>query len=192
MIGSLRGRVASLDATAAVIEVGGVGYLVNLTADALAEIKPGAEVLVFTEMIVREDSLSLYGFRNLEERETFRLLNQVTGIGPRMAMSVLSVFRPESLQRVVATGDHETLTTIPGIGKRGAARMIIELKDKFMFAPTFDGSDGPSTKASELREALAGLGYGPAELHHVMERVFNEEAPVEDLVKSALKELSRL
>jgi Holliday junction DNA helicase RuvA len=140
-------------------------------------------------MVVREDSLAIYGFIASEERELFRCLIGVTGVGPKLALAVIGHLKPESLRRAVASGDVALLTTVPGVGARSAQRMILELKQQL--GEVRSGAGAEVTNLAEVREALLGLGYGPAEVAPVLDQVATVEAGVEQMVKSALRALSR-
>ncbi|MGH7377810.1 MAG: Holliday junction branch migration protein RuvA, partial [Candidatus Methylomirabilales bacterium] len=130
MIASLSGVVGTLAAGALVVEVAGVGYLVHVPGQVLAGAQGGARIRLLTKLVVREDSMTLYGFQTGDQRDLFQLLLGVNGVGPKLALAVLSVFEPEGLRRVVAAGDVEALTAVPGIGKRSAQRLVLELKER--------------------------------------------------------------
>jgi Holliday junction DNA helicase RuvA len=187
VIASLSGTVAATYPAGAVIDESGVGYLVHAPTSVLAGLKVGKSAKLFTELVVREDSMTLYGFVTAEQQEIFRLLVGVTGLGPKSALAILSSFDPQDLRRVIATSDIETLTTVPGIGRRGAQRIVLELKDKLEGGPEAIAVD---SKTAEVRDALVGLGYTAAELRDVLPRVASDDRPVEELVRSALRELA--
>lgn len=165
MIASLTGRVVRLDLDALVLEVAGIGYLVRTTPQALAATRHGAELTLHTELVVREDSLTLYGFPQAEEAETFRIVQSVTGIGPRTALAVLAVLDPEELRRAVAEQDVKTITRTPGIGPKVAGRMLLELGGKLPApseasprTPSVPGA-APGGPDADVVEALVGLGW---------------------------------
>ncbi|WP_341855266.1 Holliday junction branch migration protein RuvA [Brachybacterium sp. GPGPB12] len=165
MIASLTGRVVRLDLDALVLEVAGIGYLVRTTPQALAATRHGAEVTLHTELVVREDSLTLYGFPQAEEAETFRIVQSVTGIGPRTALAVLAVLDPEEPRRAVAEQDVKTITRTPGIGPKVAGRMLLELGGKAP-APSEASPEAASAPGvalggpdADVVEALVGLGW---------------------------------
>jgi Holliday junction DNA helicase RuvA len=166
VIASLTGRVVRLDLDALVLEVAGIGYLVRTTPQALASTRHGAELTLHTELVVREDSLTLYGFPHPEEAETFRIVQSVSGIGPRTALAVLAVLEPEELRRAVAEQDIKTITRTPGIGPKVAGRMLLELGGKLP-APSSPSAATPSGEApapaggpdADVVEALVGLGW---------------------------------
>ena len=181
MIASLRGRLAGLLPDGAVIEVGGVGYRVHLTPKALAGLPRQGEVHVHTVTWVREDALALYGFPTAEERRAFELLLSVGGVGPKLALAVLGVHSPEALNRAVRAGDIDALTLVPGVGRKGAARLLLELKGKLGEDPLemAEAVDGTRPLYAEVRSAMASLpaaGGGPES--------------VEDLVKLALRAIA--
>ncbi|WP_394214767.1 Holliday junction branch migration protein RuvA [Brachybacterium vulturis] len=165
MIASLTGRVARLDLDSLVLEVGGIGYLVRTTPQALGATRHGAELTLHTELVVREDSLTLYGFPHAEEAETFRIVQSVSGIGPRTALAVLAVLDPEELRRAVAEQDTKTITRTPGIGPKVAGRMLLELGGKLPAPSTPVSGNAPSATAApagpdaDVVEALVGLGW---------------------------------
>ena len=162
MIASLTGRVARIDLDALVLEVGGIGYLVRTTPQALSATRHGAELTLHTELVVREDSLTLYGFPHAEEAETFRIVQSVSGIGPRTALAVLD---PEELRRAVAEQDTKTITRTPGIGPKVAGRMLLELGGKLPApsVPVAGAAPAVPTAAggpdADVVEALVGLGW---------------------------------
>lgn len=191
MISSLSGSVSELTAGAVEIDVAGVGYLVQAPASTLAGLGLQQGVRLLTHMVVREDSMAIYGFSTAEERELFRCLIGVTGVGPKLALAVIGHLKPESLRRAVASGDVALLTTVPGVGARSAQRMILELKQQLGEIHSGAGAGAEVTNLAEVREALLGLGYAPAEVAPVLDRVATAEAGVEQMVKSALRALSR-
>jgi Holliday junction DNA helicase RuvA len=194
MIGSLRGVV--LDRTppsTLLVEVGGVGYRVTVPAPVLAVAELGGPIFVHVHTHVREDAIVLFGFATRDERGCFEALIAAHGVGPGLALNILSVHSPAGLRRVVATDDIDALTLVPGVGKKTAARLLIELKSAL--APGDDddlvivvGGEGPSAR-SEVRAALAGLGYGADEVREAV-RELPDDGSVEDLLKSALKQLA--
>ena len=195
MIASLRGRVLDLLPDGAVIEVGGVGYRVYLTAKAVATLPRDGEVLVHTVTYVREDTLALYGFLSAEERRAFELLLAAQGVGPKLALAILSVHSPDALRRAVSAGDADALTLVPGVGRKGAARLVLELAGKLGEGPVeplaVDGEVRPAF--AEVREALGAFGYGPAEIKGALAALPDDAGalPVEELLRLALRELGR-
>jgi Holliday junction DNA helicase RuvA len=172
-----------------VLDVGGVGYEIAVTPATLADLPPvGDEAVLHTHTYVREDTLALYGFATADQREIFRLLLGVSGIGPRVAMTILATLSTDDLRRAVAADDADMLTLVPGIGKRSAQKLMLELRPKLDLPDTelpVTGS-GPG----EVREALEGLGYRTAEIREAM-RDLPGDIPVADLLRMALKELGR-
>lgn len=169
MIATLTGTVSSLGLDSLVLDVRGVGYLVRTTPAALAHTRHGAELTLHTELVVREDSMTLFGFPAPSEAEAFRVVQSVSGIGPRLALSVLAVLSPEDLARAVAAQDTKAITKVPGIGPKVAGRMMLELGGKL--APPADaapaaGQAAPAATAApadaataQVVEALVGLGW---------------------------------
>jgi Holliday junction DNA helicase RuvA len=188
VIASLTGEIAEVSPAGAVVDVAGVGYLVHAPATVLAGLGRGQHVRLLTRLVVREDSMTLYGFRTADQRELFQTLMGVTGVGPKLALAVLSVFEPLALRQAVATGDIDALTSVPGVGRRGAQRMLLELRDRLDVV--VDESAVPGSALGEVREALAGLGYTPPELRGVVEGVAVPGASVEDMVRAALRQLA--
>lgn len=188
MIASLTGDVAEVMPTSAVLDVGGVGYLVYAPASVLAGLVRGQHARLLTHLVVREESMTLYGFRTGDQRELFQTLMSVTGVGPKLALAVLSVFEPTALCQAVAAGDVDALMSVPGVGRRGAQRMLLELRDRLELV--IDEAVVPGSSLAEVRAALTGLGYTPAELRGVVEGVAVAGATVEDMVRAALKQLA--
>ncbi|OBC03682.1 MULTISPECIES: Holliday junction branch migration protein RuvA [unclassified Gordonia (in: high G+C Gram-positive bacteria)] len=168
MIASVRGPVVDVALDHVVIDCAGVGYRVLATPSTLSRMHRGEESTLLTSMIVREDSMTLYGFTEPDARALFALLQTVTGVGPRLAMATLAVLEPEALRRALADSDVKALTSVPGIGKRVAERLVVELRDK-VDRPAADGPAGVSVTGGGVRdqviEALVGLGFtaAPAE-----------------------------
>ncbi|MEO2097194.1 MAG: Holliday junction branch migration protein RuvA [Brachybacterium sp.] len=198
MISSLTGRVVRLDLDALVLEVAGIGYLVRTTPQALAATRHGAELTLHTELVVREDSLTLYGFPQAEEAETFRIVQSVTGIGPRTALAVLAVLDPEELRRAVAEQDVKTITRTPGIGPKVAGRMLLELGGKLP-APSEASTETPSVPGAapggpdaDVVEALVGLGWAEKAARSAVEAAREEGGEQLDaaaLLRTALRGL---
>src|SRR5580658_3415407 len=165
MIAHLDGMVRGLAPDGAVIEVGGVGLLVQCTPGTLAGLRLGERAKVATSLMVREDALTLYGFASEDERNVFELLQTASGVGPRLALAMLAVHSPDTLRRAVATDDFNTLIQVPGIGKKGAQRIVLELKDRLgsageMAAPGAGGRMGvPASWRDQVRAGLINLGW---------------------------------
>lgn len=205
MIAFVSGPVAALAPTTAVIEVGGIGMSVQCTPGTLAELRLGQQAKLATSLVVREDSLTLYGFADDDERQTFELLQTASGVGPRLAQAMLAVHAPDTLRVAVATGDEKTLTAVPGIGKKGAQKLLIELKDR-LGEPVGPGSAqgiGTAVSASwsdQLHAALIGLGYATREADEAVALVAPQaeaavaeglRPPVPQLLRAALQSLNR-
>lgn len=195
MIGSLRGRlVARSPRGEATVEVGGVGYRVSVSPATLAGLGPtGAEVVVHTHLHVREDALTLYGFAAADERDCFEALLGAHGVGPALALAIVSVHSPSQLRRVLVEGDLDALTLVPGVGRKTAARLLIELKAR-LDVPESDlaapGAEGNGTAPlAELRVALAGLGYEAEEVRRVTGEL-PPDGDLEALLRSALRLLA--
>jgi Holliday junction DNA helicase RuvA len=188
VIAFLEGRVAEKAGARVVISVGGVGYDVQVPASTLAKLPAvGATTRVHTRMVVRDDSMTLFGFTTTDERELFDLLVTVTGVGPKVALSFLSVLSPDTLRRAVASGDVAALTVVPGVGKKVAQRVVLDLKDKL--GGDLVIVDGP---LADVREALLALGLSPVEASEAMVGLTpNGDRPVEDLLREALQHVGR-
>lgn len=175
MIGSLRGSVLERNTDSEVLlEVGGVGYLVTVTPRTLAELEPGATVFLHVHHHIREDNQTLFGFLRREERTTFQVLVATHGVGPALAMAILSTHTPVVLVDIVASSDVASLTLVPGVGKKTAERLLIELKSRLNL-PILDpvGSSmaaaaGGGSALADVREALYGLGYAPEEVRDTL------------------------
>ncbi|HWH14518.1 MAG TPA: Holliday junction branch migration protein RuvA [Miltoncostaeaceae bacterium] len=169
MIRSLRGTLAAAGPEGALVEVGGVGLLVHVSAHTLDALPPaGSAVRLETHLVVREDALDLYGFSGASERELFEAFIGVSGVGPRLALSLCGLDRPETLRHAIATGDARRLQRAPGVGKRTAERLVLELRDRLGAVggdPRADGVPGapPAGPAAEAHEAMLALGYAPDE-----------------------------
>jgi len=178
----------------AVVGVGGLGLTILVSANTLKDLPAaGNKVRLYGYLYVKEDALQLYGFRDRGERRLFQQLLGVTGIGPRAAMALLSAYEPDNLVRLVAAGDLEALTAVPGVGKKSGQRIILELKDKL--APLAGdlagvaGEPGGSDLLREAREALKGLGYTAAEAGRALEGYRSDNPRLEDMIRYALQRL---
>jgi Holliday junction DNA helicase RuvA len=193
VIGSVRGTV--LERTTAgevLVEVGGVGYRVLVPLGALTMFEPGGAAFLFTHLHVREDALVLYGFPTREERDTFEVLIGATGVGPKLALAILSVHSPFALRRALLDDDVDALTLVPGVGKRTAQRMLVDLKARLDLPDVDLTEPEPGRSAAprvEVREALASLGYAPEEVRAVVTQL-PDDGSVEDLLRDALKLLA--
>jgi Holliday junction DNA helicase RuvA len=193
VIGSVRGTVLERDPSGEVlVEVGGVGYRVLVPLGAVAILEPGGPAFLFTHLHVRDDAMTLYGFPSREERDTFEVLLGAAGVGPTLALKILSVHSPNALGRAVGDEDLDALTLVPGVGKRTAERLMLELRARLEVpAATAAGSGSADDRSarSEVRDALTALGYAPDEIRAVLGRL-SEEGSVQDLLRSALKLLA--
>ena len=192
MIGSLRGEILERDLDGSVlIEVGGVGYVVHVSQRALAELEPSTTAFLHVHHHIREADQQLYGFLSRDERSTFQTLISVHNVGPALGMAIIATHPPNALVDIVAGQDVAALTLVPGVGKKTAERLLVELKSR-LSVPVLDGSardDGSgSSVVADVREALAGLGYGEAEIRDTL-----RELPSGDdaatLLRDALKAL---
>jgi Holliday junction DNA helicase RuvA len=175
VIASVRGPVLSVGLDHAVIEVGGAGLAVHATPATLALLRRGEEARLHTALVVREDSLTLYGFADADARELFGLLQTVSGVGPRLAMAMLAVLEPDKLRAALAEGNTTVLTQVPGIGKKGAERLVIELRDKVGAAATAAAAGGSGGAVREsVVEALVGLGFPAKQAEPAVDRVLAE------------------
>jgi len=199
MIASLSGRVATLAPDGAVIEVGGVGITVQCSPGTLARLRSGEATRLATSLVVREDSLTLYGFSDDDERLLFELLQTASGVGPRLAQAILAVLSPAEVRRAVATEDLSTLIRVPGIGKKGAERLVLELRDRIGTTETggsirATGPAGLPTWRDQVRHALVGLGWSVREAEEGVVAVAAEAeggADVAALLKTAIRTLGR-
>ncbi|ANN18167.1 Holliday junction DNA helicase RuvA [Amycolatopsis orientalis] len=178
MISSVRGEILSIGLDHVVIEVGGVGFAVQATPATLATLRRGEQAMLHTALVVREDSLTLFGFADADARELFGLLQTVSGIGPRLALATLAVLDPDKLRSALVEGNITVLTQVPGIGRKGAERLTLELRDKVtaLAGPT-DGSPvaaAPGVLRGEVVEALAGLGFPAKQAEQAVDKVLGE------------------
>lgn len=192
MIGSVRGTVLERSPTGEVlVEVGGVGYRCLVPISALAQLPPGGAAFLMTHLHVREDAMTLFGFPTREERDTFEILILANGVGPKLALAILSVHPPSALRRAVAEDDVDALCLVSGVGKRTAQKLMIELKAR-LDLPDLDlrdDSSGTPPVRAEVRAALTELGYAPDEVRSVLADLPADGA-VEDLLRTALKQLA--
>lgn len=201
MIASLAGTVAHVGLDRIIIEVGGVGMLVHTTPRTAGEVRTGQDVSVSTTLVVREDSLTLFGFGSASERDMFETVQTVSGVGPRLALAMLSVLTPDEVSAALRAGDLATLTKIPGVGKKSAERLVLELKDKVGMPSGTAGADVTSSatssgdaKRDQVAEALVGLGWSAKQAADAVVSVSgaaDPEASVAALLRMALRELGR-
>jgi Holliday junction DNA helicase RuvA len=204
MIAHLRGTVAGVAPDGAVIEVGGVGMRVQCTPGTLATLRPGESAQIATSLVVREDSLTLFGFSSEDERNVFELLQTASGVGPRLALAMLAVHSPDALRRAVSAEDLRTLTMVPGIGQKGAQRIVLELKDRL--GPPGDaalpGTRPPARAPSwrdQVESGLVNLGWQPRDVDQAIAALEEEgvigadgeEVNVATVLRAALRKLSK-
>jgi Holliday junction DNA helicase RuvA len=188
VIARLRGRLVGRRADGIVLEVGGVGYLVHVTPSVLRRAEPGAEIAVETHLNVREDALQLYGFAEPAERELFAELLTVSGVGPKVALAIVSGSPPDELRRAIALEDTARFQAIPGIGKKTAQRVVLELKEKLGLSPDDAGPvAAPGRPHLLAREALLELGYSVTEAEQALATT-DPDAPPEERVRQALRQ----
>lgn len=194
----LKGTVGHLAPNLAVIDCGGVGYACRTTSYTLSSLQVGESAKLYTHLNVREDAMELYGFATDNERSCFQLLISVSGVGPKAALSILSATTPEGLATSIITGNEKALMVAPGIGKKIAQRIILELKDKLakgqipMAEESYGGSGVtviPQDKTSEASAALAVLGYGPAEIAAALKGLDLAALSLEEIVRQALRKM---
>ena len=193
MIASLTGSVQSIGTSSLVIDVGGVGYLVFANSRVLAGAQIGAAITVATTLVVREDALTLYGFESMQSREFFELLQSVSGIGPKVAQSALAVYDPAELTHAIAHEDAASLERIPGLGKKGAQRVVLELKDKVAGFASISAKPNRSAQPwrDQLLLALVGLGFSARDANARIDLVAHDgndpaSTPLSDLLRAAL------
>jgi Holliday junction DNA helicase RuvA len=204
VIASVRGSVLHAGLDRVVVEVGGVGMLVHTTPGTAASVRRGQEAALSTTLVVREDSLTLYGFAGDDERDMFEQVQTVSGVGPRLALAMLSVMPPDRLRAAISGSDIAALTKVPGIGKKGAERMVLELRDKIGVPTGVPGAAAPAAPAASLwreqvTEALVGLGWSAKQADDAVTRVADGAGTqldggtpnVSEMLRAALRELGR-
>lgn len=200
MIAFVTGRVAGLTLSSAVVEVGGVGLEVICTPSTLATLQVGERATLPTSMVVREESLTLFGFLDDDEKSVFEMLQTASGVGPKLAQAMLAVHSPDGLRRAITTEDVKTLTTVPGIGQKGAQRIILELKDR-IGSPTTTAAGRPQPTPpvedawrGQVHTGLVGLGWSAKEADRAVDTVADQAGPDPDvaaLLRAALRALSK-
>ncbi len=194
----LSGKVAHLEANLAVIDCGGVGYACKTTNYTLAKLTVGEQAKLYTHVNIREDAVDIFGFLSTEELHCFRLLTSVSGVGPKAALGILSSTTPTNLSMAIVTGDENVLTAAPGVGKKIAKRIILELKDKLAkeqmsTAGEVYGGTGntaiPENKLAEATAALAVLGYSQSEINAAFQGIPMEQLSLEEIIRQALKKM---
>jgi Holliday junction DNA helicase RuvA len=198
VIAFVRGRVAALSLTSAVLEVGGVGLELQCTPGTLAELRTGAEATLPTSMVVREDSLTLFGFADDDEKQLFELLQTASGVGPKLAQAMLAVLSPDAIRGAVAHDDVKTLTAVPGIGQKGAQRIILELRDRIGAPGSVVAGRAAASPAaaweSQVHAGLVGLGWSAKEADKAVVAVAPQadgNPDVAKLLRLALQTLSK-
>ncbi|MGH3709434.1 MAG: Holliday junction branch migration protein RuvA [Pseudonocardiaceae bacterium] len=202
MIASVRGPVLSVELDHAVVEVGGIGLAVHAVPATLAALRRGEQARLATTLVVREDSLTLYGFADAAARELFLLLQTVSGVGPRLALATLAVLEPDMLRAALAEGDLTVLTRVPGIGRKGAERLVVELRDKVggsTSTASRPASRGGSAVRTQVTEALVGLGFVARQAEQAVDAVLAEVDPeagpelgdTSEVLRSALTRLGQ-
>ncbi|MBM9458793.1 Holliday junction branch migration protein RuvA [Nocardioides sp. zg-536] len=199
MIAFVRGNVAATSLSSAVVDVGGIGFELMCTPGTLARLRTGTVATLPTSMVVREDSMTLYGFADEEEKVVFELVQTASGVGPKVAQAIIAVLSPDGVRTAILNEDVKTLTKVPGIGQKGAQRIILELKDR-IGAPTGTGGAAATPAAAAWREqvhqGLVGLGYSARDAEKAVEAVADEAGTttspdVGALLRSALRSLSK-
>lgn len=199
MFNYISGTVAELSPNLAVIDCGGLGFEVNTSAYTVSQLKSGEKLKLFTYMYIREDCMDLYGFATKSEKRCFEMLIGVSGVGPKAAIAILSIGSPENLIMNIVAGNDKALTAAPGIGKKIAQRIILELKDKlaketaeisFGDVPVFNPvSASGNTKISDASAALMVLGYSSAEINAALKKIDVEKLSLEEIIKASLKQM---
>ena len=204
MIAFVRGQVAQVGVTSVVVDLGSVGLEVQCAPATIAGLRLGSPAELATSMVVREDSLTVFGFADEDEKQLFELLQTASGVGPKLAQAMLAVLSPDELRRAVAVEDVKALTRVPGIGQKGAQRIILELKDR-LGAPVgrgptrVNGAPATSPWRDQVHQGLVGLGWSAKEAERAAEAVAEERGPDEQagppdvgaLLRAALRALSR-
>jgi Holliday junction DNA helicase RuvA len=199
VIASVRGSVLHVGLDRVVVEVGGVGMLVHTTPGTASALRRGQEAALSTTLVVREDALTLYGFGGDDERDMFEQVQTVSGVGPRLALAMLSVMAPDRIRAAISGSDVAALTKVPGIGKKGAERMVLELRDR-IGVPAAAAGGAPASPApvahwrAQVSEALVGLGWSAKQADDAVERVGStagENPNVSEMLRAALRELGR-
>ena len=191
MLSRVLGTVAQVGVDDVVVVYGGLGFKVFIVPPLASELHKGDEIELYTHLIVREDALTLYGFKTEEERKVFEILMSVTGIGPRIGLAALSVFNPNDLRRAVADQDTATLSRIPGVGKKVASRMLVELGDKLGLPAQLPEASAPSAGVveAEVKAALIGLGWNETKAENVLSELGGNGLNASDLLRAALMKL---
>jgi Holliday junction DNA helicase RuvA len=188
MIGRLRGTLVDKSDNSILVDVGGVGYVVAVTPRTLISLPSvGEEAVLHTHLHVREDQLSLFGFDTRADKDLFAVLLGVSGVGPKVGLAILATMTPDQLRMAVVSGDTAALTAVPGIGKRSAEKLMLDLRPKMDASLEASTASGPM---SEVREALASLGYAPDEIRDTL-ATMSHDLPVQDMLKQSLQQLGK-
>ncbi len=195
----LNGTVSVIDLGLVVLECGGVGFSVNTTTTTMAKLRIGDTARLYTHCAIREDAFDIYGFATKKEMETFKLLIGVNGVGPKAALAILSTVTPDGLNMAVVTQNEKSLTAAPGVGKKLAQRILLELKDKLGTQAELDFSSGdggaapvlmPGSKAAEAVQALQVLGYDQSSISAAMKGIDVQNLEIQDIIKQALRAMT--
>ena len=195
----IEGTVALIDVNLTVLDCGGVGYAMNTTVNTLSRLKTGEKARLYIYEVIREDCFDLYGFASQEEKRSFEMLVGVSGVGPKVAQAILSAHTPEALALAIVSGNDKSLTAVPGIGKKIAQRIIVELKDKLsreigeidvrdMAQPAAAVGGG---KRADAAAALGVLGFGTAEITAALKDMDMDSLSVEDIIRKALRSMGK-
>lgn len=189
MIGFLEGEVVQKSGGQAVVAVGGIGYELQVPTSLLASLPPvGRTARVYTRLVVRDDAMILFGFGSPDERDSFDALTGVSGVGPKVALAFLSALAPEALRRAVVAGDVGALTVVPGVGRKVAQRVVLDLRDKMGAEGELVEVGGP---LADVREALRSLGLTPQEASQALTGIEADGRPVEEILREALQRAGR-
>jgi Holliday junction DNA helicase RuvA len=198
MIAFVRGEVAALTLSSAVLEVGGVGLELMCTPGTLATLRVGRSATLPTSMVVREDSLTIFGFLDDDEKQTFEIVQTASGVGPKVAQAIVAVMTPDDVRRAISTEDVKALTRVPGIGQKGAQRIILELKDRIGppvgATPHINGHTPSAPWRDQVHQGLVGLGWSAKEAERAVESVAPDAGATPDvgaLLRAALRTLSK-
>jgi Holliday junction DNA helicase RuvA len=194
MIAHVRGTVAAVTLSSAVVDVGGVGMQIMCTPGTIATLRIGQQTQLSTSMVVREDSLTIFGFATPDERDMFELVQTASGVGPKVAQAMIAVLDPDRLRQAIGQGDLTTLTSVPGIGRKGAERIVLELKDKVGITTT--AAAGAPAWRGQVHEALLGLGWSVRDAEAALETVAADvptgvTPDVSTILRDALRSLAK-
>lgn len=192
MIDALRGKVVSKGASHVIVDVGGIGFMVEMTSRSAGDILlESEEIVLVTHFHVRENEMRIFGFTDERERDIFRSLISISGVGPRLALSVLTVFKPAELISIVTSQDLESICTVPGVGAKSGRRLLLELKNRFDLEFAETKAVSVSGSSAEAVEALKALGYSGIEAISAMEGYEGDANAVDEIIKHALRKLSK-